>query len=108
MISPLPLPLKSGSNCMVPKCLFPMTRFSQLRIAHHQIPGNQGHLYGVLPLLIQIFPASLGILGIVIFALLTMFFHPGEGTLIFFLIENPFVHPADKLGHIDCFHPHTQ
>ena len=77
MIGPLSLPLKPSGNCMVTKCLFAMTRFSQLRITHHQIPGNQGHLYGVFPFLIQIFSASLGILGIVIFALLTMFFHPG-------------------------------
>ena len=62
---------------MVPECLFPMTRFSQLRITHHQIPGNQGHLYRVFPFLIQIFPASLGFLRIIVLTLLTMFIHPG-------------------------------
>ncbi len=108
VIGPLALPLETRGNRVVAQSLFSVTELLQPGIAHHQIPGDQGHLDGDLPIPILFRPAALDLHGIVVFAFRAILFHPSQRPLELLRIVDTPLHAAYELGHVDGFNTHAQ
>ena len=84
-------------------------QFLQLGIALQEIPDDDGHLHGELPVLVLFLTGFLQIRPVAdIFVFLAVLFSPFERLLeLFVVVDAPF-HPADDLHFVDAFTAHPQ
>ena len=108
VVGPLPLALESGGDGVVALGLLAESLLGQLRIADHQVAGDDRHLGDIFPHLLLLFRrlARFAVVDILILAAVRL--DPGERLLIFRLVVDLLVDPADDFAHIDRFAAHVE
>ncbi|MNI66944.1 hypothetical protein D3C73_1225420 [compost metagenome] len=104
----MPLSLEAADQRIVPVRLLRKAQLSQLRIADHEIAGNQRHFYASLPLLRLFIIANLQMRRVIIRSGPAILLDPRERLRILLLVINPFLEPADKFRHIHVLIAHAQ
>ena len=108
VVGPLPLALEAPGNGVVAVGLFTEAQFGQPGIAHHQVAGDEGHLDGVFPFLVQLFAAARFRRAVEVLSFRAVLLRPGQGLLVFHLVEQPLVDPSAEFAHIDGLDPHAE
>ena len=103
VICPLTLALESSTDSIAAKGFLAVAELCKLLITHHQIAGDQGHLDGCLPFLIELLTWTLSFSGVVVLAFWAIFLHPGKSLVVFFLIVDAALKASCQLSHVDCF-----
>ena len=108
VVGPLSLALEAGRDGMVSLGLLTEAHLGELRIADHEVAGDEGHLDRDLPLGVEALAGTLGLRAVPILALATVRLHPGEclGELDF--VVNPPVDAPDELGHVHRLAAHPE
>src|SRR3989339_705836 len=107
MVGPLPLPLETGGEGIMTKGFLAKPRLGEPRVPHHEIPGDESHLYTGLPIMVLLctappLPRSVGIP-----PLFTVGARPLQCGPEFIRVIDLFLDAADKFRHVDRFHPHS-
>ncbi len=108
VISPLPLPLESGQNCVVPQGLLVSAFALKVRVAHHEVAHDYGHLDAGFPRLVHSGARMPHGWRIVVRAFHAVFLCPLHGAFEFGIGIDLFVQAAHNLAHVDILVAHAK
>src|SRR5664279_1753480 len=106
MICPLPLPLETRKYSIMSKCFFTLADLFELRIADHEISGNECHLNNSFPFLVFLFSGLWR--RVEIFSFFAVSLCPFKSFYEFIFIKNLLVQPAVEFTHINILVPHSE
>ncbi len=92
----------------MPQRFLAVAHLCKLRIANHEVAGDEAHLDAGFPVLVLLFPGPLCVRRVGIVALFTVGFHPGGCALELVLIVDAELHPANELAHVDVLVAHAE
>ncbi len=108
MVRPLPLPLETTDQGVVPFRLLGEAHRHQPGVAGHQVAGDERHLDGRLPVAVLLLPAAPLLRPVGVLPLAAPASHPGHGALELLAVVNRPIDATDELRHVDRLHAHAQ
>ena len=102
-VCPLALSLETGCNGIVSQGFFLESHFFQFGISGHQVAHDNRHLYNEFPISIFLFTGFTffrTVLEVFTFVCLAIFFSPGHGFGVFFVVIDAFVHSTDDFCEV--------